>query len=80
MRIFILIIFFLISMVMVDESQCAQVNEKKVTKETNEILKYPKSLFLLKKARIGAAVGEPNFYSFDTQLRIIGNEKKLSNP
>ena len=44
------------------------------------ILKSPKSLFLLKRAKIDSAVGEPNFYPLESQLRIMTNEKKIYAP
>jgi hypothetical protein len=39
--------------------------------KTTKLEKVPKSIFLIKKAKINAEVGEPQFYPAEAQLRTI---------
>jgi len=41
--------------------------------------KTAKSLFLIKKAKVDANVGEPQFYPIDAQLRTVINDPVLHN-
>jgi len=41
--------------------------------------KTPKSLFLIKKAKINADVAEPQFYPMEAQLRTVINDPLLHN-
>lgn len=45
-----------------------------VNKRQKVLEKIPKSLFLIKKAKINADVGEPQFYPAEAQLRTIIND------
>jgi hypothetical protein len=55
-------------------------NEVAFAAKTNAIPeKTPKSLFLIKKTKIGASVGEPQFYPAEAQLRTIINDQALHN-
>lgn len=47
--------------------------------KSSAIEKVPKSLFLIKKAKINAAVGEPQFYPAEAQLRTISHDQLLHN-
>ena len=44
-----------------------------------ELQKVPKSLFLVKKAKLDVNVGEPQFYPIESQLRTVTNEPILHN-
>lgn len=44
-----------------------------------KLQKTAKSLFLVKKAKIDASIGEPQFYPIDAQLRMISNDATLHN-
>lgn len=42
-----------------------------------ELEKVPKALFLIKKAKIGSDVGEPQFYPGEAQLRTVLDDPAL---
>ncbi len=48
-------------------------------RKPSSLVKTPKSLFLIKKAKITSDVGEPLFYPAETQLRTITNDPLLHN-
>ncbi|MBK9294558.1 MAG: hypothetical protein IPM57_08955 [Oligoflexia bacterium] len=47
--------------------------------QKRKIEKVPKSVFLVKKAKITSDVGEPQFYPAEAQLRTITHDKILHN-
>lgn len=55
--------------------------EKKAAEKKEKVLnKVPKSLFLVKRAKIDANVGEPSIYPFEKQLRTVSDENVFKNP
>jgi hypothetical protein len=46
-------------------------------KEKAKLEKIPKSMFLIKRTKINADVGEPQFYPADAQLRTVINDPTL---
>ncbi|MCC6278090.1 MAG: hypothetical protein IT289_09265 [Oligoflexia bacterium] len=57
------------------ENPRTAIGEKPKTK----LEKTPKSLFLIKKAKINAEVGEPQFYPAEAQLRTVIYDHQLQN-
>lgn len=53
-------------------SSLAFANDKKMDK-------VPKSVFLIKKAKITSEVGEPQYYPAEAQLRTISHDKVMHN-
>ncbi len=44
-----------------------------------QLEKTPKALFLIKRAKIGSDVGEPQFYPGEAQLRTVINDPALQS-
>ncbi len=59
---------------------CLSLAAKEKKEKNDYYKKVPKSLFLIKKAKIGSEVGEPILNIFDRQRRAIINDKKLYSP
>lgn len=73
---------YIIIILLIMSFQNVQGSMKKTEKRkpaSTQIEKVPKSLFLIKKAKINSAVGEPQFYPSEAQLRTVIYDQSLYN-